>query len=260
MQNESNLRCFPQIYMSSSSASNSFPVAFQTPLSELFRLLEITMKLSTALVGLSMAFGTLTIAAPAKPPPPNTDVRNITTIQSIKDCVTPDCECSDPFACASIIDLDLRGNGTTNATAPNTAGLEDCFKQPREHLCWSHVNLDIRFNTTANVSDNANGFDNNTTAKSISPNWKYPSTWFMPRDPCCSFLTCHRSKECLDYTGCYKSHGAWVCPATTDVEARELAIADAAEAVDAAAAEAKEASPEKQSWEWPCIVFFNPIC
>lgn len=70
------------------------------------------MKLLTTLVGLCMAFRTLTMAAPAGPPPSNTDSLNTTTVQGIKDCMTLDCLCTEPY-CASTVELDTRANATT---------------------------------------------------------------------------------------------------------------------------------------------------
>jgi len=73
------------------------------------------MKLFTALVGVSVAFGTLTMAAPARPPPPSSELIN-TTIAAIKSCIDCDCSKMPPGTCASTVSLDARDKATTNVT------------------------------------------------------------------------------------------------------------------------------------------------
>ncbi|KAH0290358.1 hypothetical protein M436DRAFT_80694 [Aureobasidium namibiae CBS 147.97] len=97
------------------------------------------MKFYTTLVGFSMAFGTLTMAAPARPPPPSGELINTTTVQGIKDCMTLDCLCTGPY-CASTVDLDPRENATTNAStndminAINVAALDAEAKVEKQSI------------------------------------------------------------------------------------------------------------------------------
>jgi len=62
-----------------------------------------------------MAFGTQTMAAPARPPPPSSELIKTTTVQGIKDCMTLDCLCTEPY-CASTVELDPRVNATANVS------------------------------------------------------------------------------------------------------------------------------------------------
>jgi hypothetical protein len=150
------------------------------------------------------------------------------------------------FGLATAFPVKTHVNGTTTADLHNTTAVEGCidYECPGDPLytwCASTVNLDPRAPAT-NVSAPA----------PFSPRWNLPSTWFMERDPCCSFFSCHRSKECMDFTDCYRAGGSWVCPATSNVEARDVAV-EVSNGADATAI-------GQGNWEYWCYVWWEPIC